>query len=295
MSIVRLNPTCIECLLKKHLHGYPPQTPMEEQVEYMQRVLRTVAAAPLTDSAPVLVHAFERIQKKMFGTVKDYSQVKHHFNEVMMGYEGKIRSRLQSSDDPLKSAIQYAMTGNYIDFGAMQNVNEEKLQELIDGSCDHQVDMDTYNSLKKDLLQASNIVYLTDNCGEIVLDRLLIEIIMKLNPQAKVTVVVRGAPVLNDATMEDARQVGLTEVVDVVDNGSGIAGTCLEDVSAETLHRLEQADVILAKGQANFETLRGCDKNIYYIFMCKCKMFAERFEVPLLHGVLVNDRNERCR
>ena len=134
-------------------------------------------------------------------------------------------------------------------------------------------------------------MYLTDNCGEIVMDKLLIEEIQKLNQKAEVTVIVRGLPVLNDVTMEDAIQVGLTEMVNVIGNGSEIAGTYLEDISEEAKNVIDDADVILAKGQGNFETLRMCGKNIYYIFMCKCEMFAKRFQVPRYYGMLINDKN----
>ena len=102
--------------------------------------------------------------------------------------------------------------------------------------------------------------------------------------------IVRGAPVHNDATLEDARQVGLDRLVPVYHNGTDIAGTCLHRIAAEVKEKLEGADVILAKGQGNFETLRYCRKNVYYVFMCKCEMFARRFDVPLYSGMLVNDR-----
>ena len=117
------------------------------------------------------------------------------------------------------------------------------------------------------------------------------EQIRKINPAAKFTAIVRGGDVLNDATAEDAYQVGLTDIVEVVGNGSDIAGTCLDELSCEAFCAIDEADVILAKGQANFETLRKCGRNIYYIFMCKCEMFAKEFQVPRFTGMLVNDKN----
>ena len=115
--------------------------------------------------------------------------------------------------------------------------------------------------------------------------------IQKQNPNAQITVIVRGKPVLNDVTIEDAIQVGLTDIVNVIGNGSEIAGTYLEDISEEAKNVIDDADVILAKGQGNFETLRMCEKNIYYIFMCKCEMFAKRFQVPKYYGMLISDKN----
>ncbi len=294
MESIRLNPGCISCLIKSRLEDFPKDTPQEQQIEYMQRVLKAIAETPKNVGAPVLVRTINKIQKEMFGYNKDFTHIKSYFNELMLGKAPEIREKLEMSDDSLKLAIQYAMTGNYIDFGAMDKVNEEELQRLLDNSINNHVDEQEYLALRTDLEKADNIVYLTDNCGEIVIDKLLIEEIQKLNPKATITVIVRGFPALNDATMEDAVQVGLTDIVRVIGNGNEIAGTYLEEVSVEAKELIDSADVILAKGQGNFETLRMCGKNIYYIFMCKCEMFAERFQVTRFSGMLISDKGCFC-
>ena len=291
MELIRLNPGCISCLLKSRLEDFPEDTPNEKQIEYMQRVLKAISETPKSEGAPVIVRTINRIQKEMFGYNKDFTHVKSHFNELMLEKAPFVREKVSQSQDSLKLAIQYAMTGNYIDFGAMNNVDEEQLGKLLDQASDNHVDEEEYISLKADIEKARSIVYLTDNCGEIVMDKLLIEEIQKQNPNAQITVIVRGKPILNDVTMEDAIQVGLTEIVNVIGNGSEIAGTYLEDISEEAKNVIDDADVILAKGQGNFETLRMCGKNIYYIFMCKCEMFAKRFQVPRYYGMLINDKN----
>lgn len=291
MELIRLNPGCISCLLKSRLEDFPEDTPNEKQIEYMQRVLKAISETPKSEGAPIIVRTINQIQKEMFGYNKDFTHVKSHFNELMLGKAPVVREKLNQSEDSLKLAIQYAMTGNYIDFGAMNNVDEEQLDQLLDQASSNHVDEKEYVSLKTDIEKARSIVYLTDNCGEIVMDKLLIEEIQKQNPNAQITVIVRGNPVLNDATIEDAIQVGLTELVNVIGNGSEIAGTYLEEISKEAKNVIDCADVILAKGQGNFETLRMCGKNIYYIFMCKCDMFAKRFQVPKYYGMLINDKN----
>lgn len=291
MELIRLNPACISCLLKNRLEDFPEDTPHEMQIEYMQRVLKAISETPKSEGAPVIVRTINQIQKEMFGYNKDFTHVKSHFNELMLEKAPSVREKLNQSEDSLKLAIQYAMTGNYIDFGAMNNVDEEQLDQLLDQASGNHVDEKEYASLKADIEKARSIVYLTDNCGEIVMDKLLIEEIKKQNPNAQITAIVRGKPVLNDATMEDAIQVGLTELVNVIGNGSEIAGTYLEEISEEAKNAIDCADVIFAKGQGNFETLRMCGKNIYYIFMCKCEMFAKRFQVPKYYGMLINDKN----
>ena len=138
---------------------------------------------------------------------------------------------------------------------------------------------------------AKRLVYISDNCGEIVMDKILLGILKENYPRLQMTVIVRGKPVLNDATMEDAIQIGLDREMAVIGNGTDVAGTCLEELSEQARTAIEEADVIFAKGQGNFETLQKCGKNIYYIFMCKCDMFAKRFNVPKYTGVLINDKN----
>ena len=153
------------------------------------------------------------------------------------------------------------------------------MTELLNDADRFVIDEKQYDELTDDLRKAKKMVYLTDNCGEIVMDKLLIREIQKKYPDLQVTVLVRGAEVINDATMEDAVQVGLTEVAKVISNGSDIAGTWLEEISEEAKEALEEADVILSKGQGNFETLRKCGMNIYYIFCASviCLLIPFRF------------------
>ncbi len=124
-----------------------------------------------------------------------------------------------------------------------------------------------FRDLQEELGKAKKLLYLTDNCGEIV--------IKERYPQLSVTVMVRGKAVINDATEEDAIQVGMTEITRVVNNGTGIAGTCLEQMPEVPFQEVDEADVIIAKGHGNYETLRGCDRNVFYLFLCKCEMFGK--------------------
>lgn len=290
-KIVRLRPACISCLVKQQLDNCPEDVPEAIQREYMQRILKVVAEAPETASAPLLVWQINEIRKRMFGYEQDFTEVKRFFNQLMLEKEEELRKRLAQSEDPLKLALQYAMTGNYIDFGALERVEEEQLTSLLEQAGTNPVDEAEYQALRQELGCARRALYITDNCGEIVLDKLLIQQLRKAFPQVTVTVMVRGGAVLNDATMEDAIQVGLTDIAAVVDNGNNIAGTCLEELSPEAMAALDGADVILAKGQANFETLRKCGRNIYYLFMCKCDLFARGFQVERFTGILVHDRH----
>lgn len=290
MEIKRLHPECISCMTKIHLDKCPKEMSEDKKREYMQKVLKVLAEAPLNYGAPVIVRTINAIQEEMFGMKQEYAEIKKHYNQIMMEHEEQVNEKLMQSEDSVKTAIQYAMIGNYIDFGARINVNEEQLTELLNDSDRFAIDEKQYGELTEDLKKAHKLVYLTDNCGEIVMDKLLIHEIQKKYPALDITVLVRGAEVINDATMEDAVQVGLTEMARVIPNGSDIAGTWMEELSEEAKAVLEEADVIISKGQGNFETLRKCKMNIYYIFLCKCELFANTFQVPKLTGMLINEK-----
>ena len=288
---MRLNPECIPCLLGNQLERYPKDIDNSKKIAYMQAILRVIADASDSMSAPMIMREITKIQRQMFGNEMDYSEIKRHFNQLMLEKEMDVQKEINASEDELKLAIQFAIIGNFIDFGAMKSVDEQKLEEFLHSARDISVNEEEYISLRKDILDAKKITYLTDNCGEIVMDKLLIHVIQKMNPDANLTVLVRGEQVLNDATLEDAVQVGLTEMADVRGNGSDIAGTCIEELSEEARKIIYDSDVILAKGQGNFETMQMCGLNVYYIFMCKCEMFARKFQVTRFTGMLLSDKN----
>ena len=290
MEVTRLHPQCISCMCKVHLDKCPKDLPEEKKVAYMQRILKVLAEAPCHYGAPVIVRTLQQIQEEMFGVKQDYTEIKKYYNQVMMGYEETVKCKMAEAADSLKKGIQFAMIGNYIDFGARIKVDEEQLTQLLNDSDRFVVDEKQYDLLKRDLEKAHKLVYLTDNCGEIVMDKLFIQEILRKYPDIEITVVVRGADVINDATMEDAVQVGMKEVANVISNGSDIAGTWVEELGEEATVALENADLIISKGQGNFETLRKCGKNIYYIFLCKCDLFANTFGVPKLTGMLIHEK-----
>lgn len=245
------------------------------------------------------MEAITDIRREVFGTAaseveRDYGAIKSHFNRLMMelvASEG-IYNRVWSEEDPLRAALGYAMTGNFIDFGAMDSVDEGKLRALLSEASDRVDAADpAYESLRRKLAAARRLTLLTDNCGEIVLDKLLTEVIHALYPALEITVLVRGGDVLNDATMEDAAEVGFHRLagIRVMGNGDRLAGTDICRISPEAREFLLGADLILAKGQGNYETMRGCGLPVYYAFLCKCRFFADRFGVPVYTGMLVRE------
>lgn len=269
----------------------PEDASDQDKVAFMQKLFLTLAEAPKSTSAPMIVNRMDPILWEMFGIRKDYSQEKAHFNQVMLERETEIAQRVVMAEDPIKRSIQYAMVGNYIDFGAMNHVSEEYLTSLLDAADENSLDAQTYEALQADLAKAKRLLYITDNCGEIVMDKILIKQLQAFYPEMEITAMVRGGEVLNDATMTDAEQVRLTKITRVIDNGNTIGGTCIEALSEEARDALMGADVIIAKGQGNFETMRLCGLNVYYMFLCKCDLFARSFGVPRYTGMLIRDKD----
>lgn len=286
----RWNSHCTQCLLKQHLTNYPDTATEEERLTYIRRLFSILTEIAPGESSPVVVNRILTLQKEMFDQFVDYTDIKKHFNQLMLEQEGWIYADISSAADPIRRALQYVMKGNYIDFGVLSDVNSEKLMELLSQAKDQTIDEQIFEELMQDLTSAKNMVLLTDNCGEIVLDKLLIRTIMSQFPDLQIRVIVRGGHALNDATMEDACQVGLPDLVKVIGNGTCLQGTYLPDISKEARDLLEQADVILSKGQGNFESLQYCGLNIYYLFLCKCDLFTKRFHTHLYNGILTNDR-----
>ena len=295
-----LHPVCVSCLIKKQIDRYPASAPREQVLTYMRRLGQMMAELPDRTGGPEIMEAITDIRREVFGEAaneveQDYKALKSHFNTLMMNTAAaeSLSHRIEASPDPLRTALGYAMTGNFIDFGAMDSVDEEKLRALLEES-PHRVspDLPAYVNLTADLAAARRLTFLTDNCGEIVMDKLLAETIHRLYPSLHITVLVRGGEVLNDATMEDAAQIGFDrmEGITVMGNGDRLAGTDLTRVSPEARAAILGADLIIAKGQGNFETLQGCGLNIYYAFLCKCQFFADRFGVPIYTGMLVRER-----
>ena len=289
MEVTRLKSDCISCIIKKHLTAYPEDAKEHDKIIYMKRILKAVAEAENYMSAPEIVERINKIKENFFGKTDDFAEVKKHFNNLMLKEEKALTEEIKKYENPLKRAFLIAMKGNYIDFGAMYKVDENVLKNSLYGITDDGAFDGEFSNLVKDLEKAKKLLYITDNCGEIVADKLFIKEIMKEFPDISVTALVRGREVLNDATLSDAKDVGLDDMVKVITNGTGIPGTSLSEISYDAKKAVFDADVIISKGQGNFETLMYSRLNIYYIFMCKCKMFAERFNVEPFTGMLLND------
>ena len=286
---MKVSAECMHCLVKRQAENIKKYPDEEKKAEYLGKVLGIIANNAAEEPAPVLLSHIGRLHEAYFGKPFSFDELKKGYNAMMLGKEAEIRQKISGEADPLALALRFAQIGNFIDFGAMDSVDDAKLMEFLEQAETLPLSEEAYRKFTGNLKTAKKLVYMTDNCGEIVLDKLLLETIERIAPHVECKIIVRGEPVLNDATMEDALQVGIENFGKVIPNGTNIAGTYIPWVSAEVKKALEEADILISKGQGNFESLHGCGLNIYYLFLCKCQWFMERFGLPQYSGVFINE------
>lgn len=288
---MKLNPFCLCCILNKQEKLIRPYPDMEKKTEYMKKLMALIANTKENDCAPSLSVDIQKLYSSFWNCpAEDYTEIKKEFNRFMLGMEKALEEKIRNAPDPLEKALLYARIGNYIDFAALSNVNQETVLTLLENSSSQSLDQNEYRIFLQELSSAKRLVYITDNCGEIVLDKLAVKILKENYPELDITVLVRGYPVINDATMADAQETGLTDLVKVTDNGSNVAGTWIPGISQAARELLKGADMIIAKGQGNFETMNDCGLNVYYLFLCKCDLFQRRFHAENLQGMFLNER-----
>ena len=255
---------------------------------FMREVCRTLAGADPSLASPVPTAKLQKLYTARFPERDNYAELKRRYNDMMLSRLPELREKLRGAPDPFKLAVWMAMAGNYIDFGILKEIDDARLANMLLTPDEKAVGTPVLDELRADVRSARHLVYACDNCGEVVLDMLLMEEMKRENPALTITALVRGENVLNDVTAEDARAVGLDRVAKIVGNGSNIGGTQLELLGDEAREAMQTADVVVSKGQGNFETLTGADLNIYYLFLAKCPHYTKWFGMEHMAGQLLH-------
>ena len=292
---MKLNAECMECMLRRHLKTARAHGSEEQVTAFARDLMNLLANGPEEAASPYYTPAISKLFTKHFGLAEDrFKEEKEDSNRFVLARLETIRAQVRGAADPLYAGIQMAILGNYIDFSALQGeVSFEKLDQMIASAGEIEVDREVYAQLRQDLSSARELLYLTDNAGEIGFDRVLAEQIHALYPEISITFCVRGGPAQNDATREDAAVIGIP--FPVIGNGSRIPGTVLSEASPELRRAMASADVVLSKGQANVETLLESrhESNLYYLFLIKCGRFIDHFGKPKFTPMLVRDNRKR--
>ena len=287
---MRIYLDCIGCFVRQALDAARFATDDERIHEQVVReVLKLAGELDMSQSPPAIGQQIHRLIRKLVDQDDPYHKIKRQFNSLALKLYPELRKQIVSSDDRLETAIRLAIAGNIIDFGVNSSVDESDIRKGITESLNTDFDNMQLESFRDAIEQAEEILYLADNAGEIIFDRLLIEQL----PYERITVVVKSKPVINDATMEDAELAGLPKIVEVIDNGSDAPGTILENCSQNFRNRFENADLIIAKGQGNYETLSNVSKNIFFVLKAKCPVIARDLGCEV--GEMILRRNEAFR
>lgn len=220
-----------------------------------------------------------------------YREVKREFNEFLMQMEEEIFERIKKKDSFLYT-IKTMIIGNLIDFAAKHQFSKDLLLEQLDKANDLALQVDDTEQLEQALCKAKTVLVLGDNCGEIVLDKIGIMYFKQKFPNVKFFYGVRGSAIVNDVTIEDALQTGMARIATVIDNGDGALGTVLEHTSQEFKQCFHEADVVIAKGQGNYEGLLQEKKDhLFFLFMAKCEVVADPLKIPVMSIVCLENRN----
>jgi uncharacterized protein with ATP-grasp and redox domains len=261
---------CIPCFVRQAADAVRMTVPADEdRMHFMRAALEWMSDIDLDTSPPASVQMIHRRLRRLLPASDPYRAAKDRQNDLAARLMPSIRKRIAESLDPLTMAVRYAITGNILDLGAKNNLGIGDIYAELQ-SAPIQPIFGNMEAFGQAAAKARTILYLADNAGEIFFDRLLIEHLTN----ARVTLAVRGMPVINDATREDAFATGLDAIAEIIDNGSDAPGTILSDCNAEFRKHFNEADLIIAKGQGNFESLSDESRDIFFLFRTKCPVIS---------------------
>jgi len=276
---------CLACIINQTIKALPI---VDEK--YHDKILREVIAglseADYSLSPPELAKRTYDIISEYIGNKDIYYEIKKASNKYILDLYDELKNIINKSNDRFETALHLAVAGNIIDFGAKNNYNDVHIHEEIEKMLAADLSASHTEELRDEITKADKILYLGDNAGEIVFDKLFIEQL----PKEKITFAVRGKPVINDATMQDAEDIGLPELVKVINNGAGYPGTVLRSCSEEFQKVFNEADLIISKGQGNYETLSDNDHNIFFLLKVKCDIVARDLNKKLGSFVVMKSR-----
>jgi uncharacterized protein with ATP-grasp and redox domains len=276
---------CIPCFVSQALKAARLATTSPElQEQILREILRRASEAELNDPPAWFGRGIYTCVQEITGHEDPYLAIKEQSNQLALEFMPLWRERLQAAENPREAAVKIAIAANVIDYGIKGDLVAEQIPAALESSFVSPLFGDVARFFAE-ADRSKDILFLADNAGELVFDRLLLELL----PIEKITVVVKGGPAINDALMADARAAGLEGVVSLMDTGDEGAGVVLETCSPEFRRRFASAGLIIAKGQANFESLDGCEKNIFFLFKAKCPVVADHIGQPL--GSLVLHHN----
>lgn len=271
---------CIPCFFRQTLEAARLAGADEvTQKKILDEVALVVPGFPLEASPPEMGRIIHGIVRKYTGEKDPYFDIKRKSNSFALKLYDKFKEKAKTSQDSLLSAVEMAIAGNVIDFGVKNTINVELELDRILAEEGKAIERESeaffnYGAFKEALFASGDVLYLADNAGETVFDRILIEEIVARG--ISVEYAVKESPIINDATEEDAKTCGIDKIAKVTSSGSDAPGTVLSRCSESFLVKLKKADMVISKGQGNFEALSSNSlRPIFFLFMAKCPVVVE--------------------
>jgi len=275
---------CLPCFLSQTLRTSRIATTEEKiQREILNQVMEKLINLSLDTSPPQIAQVVYRTIKTVTGNGDPYAETKKRQNELALSFYPEFKEMTRTSKDPLLFALKLAIAGNIIDLGVQREVTD--LRGEIFEALSAPLSVNDYDAFKKNINNSKLILYLGDNAGEIVFDRILIEELNKID-KLKIIFAVREKPIINDATLEDAKFVGMDRQAEVISNGSDAPATILSECSAEFINLFQKADMVIAKGQGNYESLSDENKNVFFLLKVKCPIVANHLNADVGDAIL---------
>ncbi len=251
----------------------------EGQRQVLGRVGCMLPEFSLESRPPQMSRRINEMIREITGVDDPFKREKYESNYHALKLIDRLERTIREADDPLLTAIEYAIAGNSIDFGAFHELDIERtIAEKVAEESGHIKNEDlrlfAYEELLGELGASSSLLYIADNAGELVFDFLLLRVIRSIYRELEIRVAVRDRPILNDATIEDTRQIGLDGEFSVISSGSDAPGTILDETSSEFKSHFYSADTVISKGQGNYETLSDADRKIFLLLRTKCEVVA---------------------
>lgn len=239
---------------------------------------------------PEIMGEVWKIITRIINNDNPYKKIKQYYNKELLNIKDDLNNIIINSNDPFRTALKLSIIGNLIDFTSKNKFSINDLKHRLNIAENNNFVIDNSSQMIEDLKTAESLLYLGDNCGEIVLDKLFIEVIKKYYPNLKVFYGVRGKPIVNDVTIDDALMVSMSEVAEVISNGDLAIGTVLNNTSLEFQNIYYNSDIVICKGQGNYESLYLSNKlNLYFLFMTKCEITADILKIPVLSIVCLKN------
>lgn len=272
---MKINEKCLPCLINQVIK-VANITNCSNRDDLYHQVFKQLSKIDFNKSNPEIIGMIFELVKKHLNNEDPYQEIRQYYNNLFLQSYDDFDKKINS----FKTAIKYAIIGNIIDFSPINNQEITKIDDWFDNIDNLSLTIDHVDKLINDIKKAKTILYLGDNCGEICLDKLLLKRIKQLNPSLKIYFGVRGKPVVNDSIESDAYEVGIDEYASIISNGDNSLGTILSRTSAQFNQIYQNCDFVIAKGQANFESLSEENKKIYFLLMVKCDVIAKYINVP---------------